>query len=359
VEVERGAQEWRWRDWTRVEDFDASGPDDPHYVLKVSTGEIRFGDAVNGQIPQVPTDEQRKNIRVISARTGGGEKGNVVASAINRFAEPYGITLGRLAELEVLNPMPAAGGSEAESLEEAEARARLDLKVPYQAVTSADYEQLALMTPGLRVARARAIPLFSPELQNYPRERARASVTVVVVPYSLSSKPVPSSAFLRSVCRHLDQHRLLTTRVYVVAPDYVRVSVQATVRLRPGFDSTSMMQAITRALDNFLRPLPAEDVAQSEGWAFGRTVYKSEIYQIIEGVEGVDCAEKVALVAEGPGVARSPEGNILITPQSLVHPGEHQIETLSPHTQCIVANDHTQAEDTDKGKLDRERGRRE
>jgi hypothetical protein len=191
-------------------------------------------------------------------------------------------------------------------------------------------------------------------LQNYPRERAPASVTVVVVPYSLSSKPVPSSNFLRSVCRHLDQHRLVTTRVYVVAPDYVRVSAQATVRLRPGFDSTSMTQAIINALDNFLRPLPAEGRAQSEGWPFGRTVYKSEIYQVIEGVEGVDCAEKVALLAEGPGVARSPEGNILITPQSLVHPGEHQIETHSPHTQCVITDGRKRPQETDKGKLDRE-----
>jgi Baseplate J-like protein len=352
VEVDRGAQERRWRDWMRVEDFDASGPDDPHYVLNASEGEIRFGDGINGQIPQVPTDEHRKNIRVISLRTGGGEKGNVVASAVDRFAQPEGIALGSLGRLEVSNRMRAEGGSDAESLEEAEARARLDLKVPYQAVTSGDYEQLALMTPGLRVARARAIPLFSPDLQNYPRQRAAASVTVVVVPYSLASKPVPSAGFLRTVCRHLDRHRLLTTRVYVVAPDYVRVSVQATVRLRPGFDSASVTLGIINALDNFLRPLPAEKDAKSEGWPFGRTVYKSEIYQVIEGVEGVDCAQKVALVAQGPGVARSPEGNILITPQSLVYPGEHQIETESPHTQCVVTNGRKRAYGTDTGKLD-------
>ena len=48
-----GSQEIAINDesWTEVDDFDASGPEDPHYVIDYDTGEILFGDGVHGLIP--------------------------------------------------------------------------------------------------------------------------------------------------------------------------------------------------------------------------------------------------------------------------------------------------------------------
>lgn len=350
--VETGSERevLRWRDWERVEDFDASGPDDPHFVLDATTGRVTFGDGVNGRIPQAysgasgqlpqpSSSESGGRVRVIAYASGGGAAGNVAAGQIARIAEVYHIDARDLSGAldEVKNEGAATGGSEREELEDAEARARRDLKTCYQAVTSADYETLTLATPGLRVARARAIPLFAPGLANYPTEIAPASVTVVVVPYSTALKPVPSPEFLRTVCRHLDRHRLVTTQVHAVAPHYVRVSVRATVLLSAGFDPVSTTAEVDRQLNNFLRPLPAEDDPDGEGWPFGRAVYKSEVYQLIESVEGVDCVEKVTLEAEGTGALRNAQGNILIPPLSLVYAGEHTIEIVTPTPECRSA----------------------
>ena len=154
------------------------------------------------------------------------------------------------------------------------------------------------------------------------------------MPYSPALRPFPGDGFLRTVCRHLDRHRLLTTRVYVVGPEYVGVSVRATVKLFPEFGQAETLARVQKSLDDFLRPLPPDDDPVGEGWPFGRTVFRSEIYQLIESVEGVDCVEKVTLSATGVGVARSPEGNILIPPQSLVYPGTHSIEIVTPHSEC-------------------------
>ena len=126
----------------------------------------------------------------------------------------------------------------------------------------------------------------------------------------------------------------MTTRVHVVGPEYVGIGVQATVKLFAEFGQAETLAEIEKSLDNFLRPLPSDDDPESEGWPFGRTVFRSEIYQLIEGVEGVDCVEKVTLSATGVGVARSAEGNILIPPQSLVYPGGYSIDIVSPVTEC-------------------------
>lgn len=176
----------------------------------------------------------------------------------------------------------ATGGTAAETLEQAQLRARRDLKTPFQAVTSADFEFLARTTPGLRVARAKAIPLFAPGVQHYPLTRVPAAVTVVVVPYSLLPRPTPSRGFLLTVCRHLDKHRLITTKPHVIPPDYVQVSVQAMVLLQAGFDPTPTRQRLEVALNTFLHPL--QGGPEGTGWPFGRTVYPSEVYQVIERV---------------------------------------------------------------------------
>src|SRR5256714_61970 len=232
VKFEEATEETRWRDWIRVDDFDASGPNDPHFVLDAAAGTISFGDGINGDIPQALASETEKNIRVISFQSGGGQRGNVAATAVNAFAKPFGVTSSaRLLALGVSNAAASSGGADEEELEDAEARARRDLKTQYRGVTTDDIEYLALSTPGLRGARARAIPLFAPALKGYPQSQVPASVTVVVVPYSPALRPFPSEGFVRTVCRHLDRHRLLTTRVHVVGPEYVGVGVQATVKL--------------------------------------------------------------------------------------------------------------------------------
>lgn len=325
----------RWRDFTRVDDFDASKPTDPHFTLDALTGEILFGDGENGHVPQSPEDEYRENIRVIAYRTTAGDSGSVLKESLTSIVEPFGINLSdALKSLRVVNRREATGGALRETLEEAKTRVRRDLKTRFQAVTSDDYEYLARATPGLRVARSKAIALYKPGMANYPAQEAPASVTVVVVPYSPAVKPVPSEAFLRTVCRHLDKHRLVTTKVYVIAPAYVQVSVQATVSLKTGFEATTVRQRVVTGLNNFLRPLPVETDPASTGWPFGRTVFKSEIYQVIELVEGVDCVERVALTATGTDIARDADGNILIPPQALVFPGEHRIEMMFSEEDC-------------------------
>ena len=108
--------------------------------------------------------------------------------------------------------------------------------------------------------------------------------------------------------------------------------------LQAGFDPATTRRRIEEQLNKFLRPLPAEDDPGGEGWPFGRTVYKSEIYQLIESVKGVDCVEKVMLAADGVGITRDAEGSILIPPLSLVYPGEHRIEVISPEPECRRAS---------------------
>jgi predicted phage baseplate assembly protein len=310
----------QWQEWQEVPDFDASGPDDAHYVLNRVTGAVLFGDGMHGRMPPAGAN----NIRAVIYRYGGGTPGNVGADMLRILLDD-----SLQESLTASNRQPATGGTAEEELSDTRRRALLDLRVPYQAVTSSDYEYLARATPALRVARAKALPLVEP-----PGFTARNGlVTVAVVPFGLSPKPLPSAGFVRTVCEHLNRHRLITTEVRVIPPDYVQVAVAATVLLTPRVSALVVRENIVAALQKFLDPLRGG--VAGAGWEFGRSVYQSEIYQVIESVSGVDCVMRVGFAAQGNFQFEG--NNIRLTrPHGLVYSGEHQLELIDPAQRCDI-----------------------
>ncbi|HEX3035149.1 MAG TPA: putative baseplate assembly protein, partial [Thermodesulfobacteriota bacterium] len=305
-------------DWDEVDDFEFSSPDDPHYIFNPESGEITFGNGLNGRIPL-----GSEKIRA-SYKTTLGPKGNI-AKGQKWWIDEIGFE-GIIGE----NLRGATGGEAAESIENAKGRARRDLGTRYRAVTSGDYEQLALSTPGLRVARAKAIPGYNPDYPcfpiHYPGVSIPGVVTVVVVPHAREGTvtPVPGEGFIQTVFRHLDVHRLVTADLYVIGPEYVKVSVGCKVRLKKKSSPAEIGKRVRKALEDFLDPLKGGP--DGNGWPFGRSAYPSEIYQVIDGVEGVDYATGISLSAEG---RYQREGDVIkIPPIALAYSGEHQVEII-------------------------------
>jgi predicted phage baseplate assembly protein len=85
---------------------------------------------------------------------------------------------------------------------------------------------------------------------------------------------------------YLDERRLLTTQVHVVAPRYVMVRVRLTLVLKPDAAADRVRQMARASLERFLAPLP--DGPAQPGWPFGRAVYVSDVYTVLHAVEGVD-----------------------------------------------------------------------
>ena len=309
--------DYYWRDWIRVNDLDASGSQNTHYILDPQKGEICFGDGVNGKIP--PSDNE-DNIRIISCQLVRGELGNVEAKAIDEIYDPVTGLLDK-EFITVNNYRAARGGTSHESLATAKRRMRRELKIVDRTITEQDFERLAINTPGLRIARAKAI-LPS-------KDKLSSSIEVVVVPYSETAIPTqPSEGFLKAVGRHLNKHRLITTQIKVIEPYFVEVSVKAVVRIYPEYNPEQTRQKIKDFLtQQFINPFTGGD--EGKGWSFGRTVYRSEVYQAIENsTEALDCVENLELLVINPtkNIKVDRAGNIPLLPHSLVYSTKHQIK---------------------------------
>jgi hypothetical protein len=90
----------------------------------------------------------------------------------------------------------------------------------------------------------------------------------------------------------LDEWRLLTTHVDVIDQRPLRVKVSASLYLRPDGVASDVRAAARLALDRFLDPLRGW---QGNGWPFGRPIFVTDLSAALDGLAGVDFADKVAV----------------------------------------------------------------
>jgi predicted phage baseplate assembly protein len=266
-----------WVRYRRVDSFFASAPRSRHYTLDYVTGAVGFGDGRRGIVPP----EGKNNIIAKSYRIGGGALGNVNSNTLT--------SLGRaLAYIEsVTNPLPATAGADRETIDEAKARAPYTIKSRDRAVTSEDYEMLALRA-STTLSRARCVPDRS----------NRGHVTLALVPKGelrgeeFARRLVPSNEVLRYVKRYLDDRKLVGTVLNVVRPRYKDLSLRVVLIRRTIGTSDRLRKDIETKLRRFLHSLVGG--RDGKGWEFGRPVLKAELIHLVEevpGVEGVDALD--------------------------------------------------------------------
>ena len=118
----------------------------------------------------------------------------------------------------------------------------------------------------------------------------------------------------------LNRRRLITCRHHVVGPKTTDARVQAEVVCIPRVSREDVEAQIMANLQEFFHPLRGGPDRNGEGWPFGRDVYASEVYQVIEETEGVDHVESLTLYARGESGDWQEAGDrVVVDPTHLVH----------------------------------------
>jgi predicted phage baseplate assembly protein len=295
--------------WTPTEDFYSHGPDAQVYVLNRTTGEVRFGDGIYGAIPVGNPLNPSGNVVARTYRWGGGSGGNVAAGKIKTMLT----SVPGIDENKVGNLFDASGGQDEERIEEAKVRAPRSLRSRSRAVTAEDFELLAAEAGNVK--RAKALPLTHPQ---FPNVTFPGAVTVIIVPQSDAPNPMPSSGTIRTVCAYLNQRRLLTTELFVIAPTYRLVEVRGSVTVETTADLAQVKQQIEDALLEYLHPLTGGE--DGKGWPFGGTVFFSRVFQRVL-IPGVRNAESLRIVIDGDELDSCTDA--AIRPNELVYSTQH------------------------------------
>jgi predicted phage baseplate assembly protein len=271
--------------WQAVETFAASDERSRHFRLDPVDGEIEFGPAVrepDGSVRQygaIPPIGARLRLR--SYRTGGGRRGNVARRqvVVLKSSVPY--------VSSVVNRSPAVGGADAESLADAKVRGPMLLRTRGRAVTREDFEELAREV--------------APEAARVYCVDSGDGVRVLVVPH-LPENPLwrierreldPPLEMLARIAAHLDERRLLGTRLVVEPPAYRQLTVVVSAFARPGFGAQEVREDVLREVNRLFHPLVGG--TEGTGWPLGRAVQAQEVAVALAAVAGVDMTRELSV----------------------------------------------------------------
>jgi predicted phage baseplate assembly protein len=321
--------------WKMVDNFAGWTRTDKVFTLKVATGEIDFGDGEQGKIPARFADPSRPdqdlaNIKVANYQWGGGARGNVGAKTVTALESPIPYVD------RVTNLRPTAGGYDEEALDDAKSRAPQAIRTQSRAVTADDFVFLATQTPGARIRRAQALPFRNPNIEGIRPAGSGLPLTVTPSPGALSvmvvpdadpanpnPKPIPSSETLSVVANWLDRHRLVTTELYVIAPTYRQVEVDAHVIAKTTANTDQVAQTVEDNLLHYFNPLTGGK--DGTGWEFGGTIYFSDVYRLILDTDGVARLEAGAVTIYVDGTRIDSSSDVPLDQDQLVYSGTHKI----------------------------------
>jgi len=301
--------------WQQVQDLSTAGPDDRVYTLNNSTGEVTFGDGVNGAA--VPSGF--RNVRAISYQVASGAASAVEADQITSLINSTPFVIG------ASNPDAASGGTDEASYQQTLRRGPQQIRARGRAVTTADFALLALQASGAEVQRAHAVSGFHPV---YPGAPIPGIVTVFVVSGDATEvPPVANNSTLAAVANHLSQN-VAPAGVEVVAavPRYHSVKVEMQVELDPNADVSTTTQKILDELDRYFNPIRGSE--DGEGWPFGGVIRHSALVRrVLAQVTDVRAIPFLNLVVDG--IRQNACHDSTISAYGLLWPAGHQIIPLN------------------------------
>lgn len=312
------AQGQVFRVWGEVNDFSNRHADDPAYVVDRMTGTITFapsirrvrGGALAPAEALAAMPEAGKEVRAWYWR-GGGASGNVPANTLTVLRDT-------IPGVSVTNPEPAAGGADAETLENALARGPSEFRTLERAVTSSDFEAFARKTGG--IARAKAVA--QAEIWAFATPGTVEVLLVPALAVESLKGPLPAPAVdahhtelaREAIQIELDRRRPLGTRCLVHWSRYKTVHVRARVVAYREEDAEALTERFRERLYQLINPV---------AWQFGLPLRASAVHNLLLGEPGVSYVESLSFrVDDSPNgevpclahVPRQPEGEGAVPP---------------------------------------------
>jgi hypothetical protein len=269
--------------WTSVDDFRKSDPDDRHFTFDPVEGELQFGNGINGRV--LP----RNATISIEYFVSSGLLGNLGSGNTWTLAGLTG-TYGQ-------NSEACSGGRDADTLEELQIRAIEHLSRREPLVTRDDLADAARALPQLGVARA---------IELRPSESEPRGTRTLLVVAERGREDVTDTPegmpWLKAVRRSLAARIPLGQRLRVIAPKYVDIRISAKLTLARTADAAAVARdAETRLIEAFALTNQSEP---TKAWGFGRDVTATAIKGWLRGIAGVAKVVDVKLhEPNGKGVA--------------------------------------------------------
>lgn len=303
-----------WVKWQAADALTAAAADDRYYTIDRNSGVISFGEAQSSRLP-IPFEAEKIRAHYKQIR---GAAGNVAERTATNLQSSFAFIDA------VFNPVPATGGSDSETLEEALRRGPQIVRHRGRAVTAADYEWLA-REASLQVAAARCLPNTNERL-----EKESGAVTIVIYPKDGHREPRIFSEVKRQVAEYLSTRTSNTLmqagKIHIVPPAYIEVSISAELIVSTMEDILTIEQEAIARLDRFLHPLYGQ--YDGKGWSIGQPLHISSFYALLKAIPRVNHIARLTMDAvkiENSVRTEIPAANIGRYAHGMIIGGAHAI----------------------------------
>jgi hypothetical protein len=257
--------------WTAVRDLLDSRREDRHFVAEVENdgrARLRFGNGESGRAPDACAGF------TAVYRVGSGPAGNVGAEAIRHVVAKPGQPSG--VAIRARNPLPAVGGTAAESMEDVKVFAPHGFRrVLVRAVTAADYSRI-VERDFEQVQRATAAL------------RCTGSHTEVLVAVDQSGVTEAEPLLLDAISDHLEIYRRIGHDVRVIPAVPVPLDLEIVVCVRPRHLRGHVEAAVRAALSAQRLADGTKRLFHPDRLSFGEGVYASKIISTVQALDGVE-----------------------------------------------------------------------
>jgi hypothetical protein len=275
--------------WEPRYDLIASSPTDAHFVVEIDndgTAYLRFGDGQLGLRPPAGA------LFAAEYRVGNGAAGNVGADSISRLVL-RDLSLSGVG-LRIRNPLPAAGGIDAEPLAEARLYAPHAFRRQIErAIVPDDYQELA--ERNAKVQRASAELVWTGSWYE---------ADVAIDPMGGRHLTAP---LLPEVKVYLERYRRIGHDLHVEPAVYVPLDLELEVCAMEGHQRAHLRAALLEVFSNRMLAGGAKGYFHPDSLSFGEGIRLSAIIAAAHTVAGV--------------------GSVRVTRfQRLFHPPNHELE---------------------------------
>lgn len=299
--------------WRPVADLLDSTPFDHHFVAEIDddgAATLRAGDGTYG------ADAAGASAYQATYRVGSGPEGNVSADTLVHVAVPTPTPGGYPDIVRVRNPLPARGGTAAETLAEIRVRAPEAFRADQRrAVTEDDYAKAALRLASVQGAVA-----------SFRWTGSWLTVFVAVDPADENdlvegpgSRPELRAAFAAQVRAQLQRFRQAGYDLELRLPRFAAIELDIGLCVRSGYFRADVVAAVRQRLSRFVLPDGTTGFFHPRRWTFGQPLRTSAVYAAVEAVEGVDSLEITQLRRLGDIARGEIEAGVLrISPFEIV-----------------------------------------
>jgi predicted phage baseplate assembly protein len=276
--------------WLPERDLLASDRFSRAFVVEVevdSQARLRFGDGVFGARPD--------NLSALSAvyRVGSGLSGNVGPETITALLT----TLPGI--LSLRNPLPASGGAEPETIQQAQLYAPQAFRAQERAVTPEDYADFAGRHPQVQRAQASL--------------RWTGSWHTVFVTIDRKGGLAVDEDFRRQMLAYLEPYRIAGYDLEVSGPTYVPLDLSLAVCVAPGYFKADVQEALLRRLGSRDLTGGARGFFHPDNFTFGQPVFLSQVFAAALKMDGVESLEALRFQRWGKTPNQELENGVLET----------------------------------------------